>query len=88
MESFEKRAKSPDTAKAAVMSDSSDGAAPLRVVADGALQNALKLLGAEFTRQGGARVECTFTSPTNLKNTLTGGWFDVIIGAASGPCGA
>ena len=67
----------------AVVSDSSGGAAPLRVVAVGAPQNALKLLGAEFTRQGGARVECTFTSPANLKNTLTGGRFEVIIAAAS-----
>jgi molybdate transport system substrate-binding protein len=64
------------------MSDGSEGAAPLRVVAVGALQNALKLLGAEFTRQGGARVECTFTSPANLRNTLAGGQFDVIVAAA------
>jgi ABC-type molybdate transport system substrate-binding protein len=64
------------------MSNGSEGAAPLRVVAVGALQNALKLLGAEFTRQGGARVECTFTSPANLKNTLAGGQFDVIVAAA------
>lgn len=64
------------------MSDGSDGAAPLRVVAVGALQNALKLLGAEFTRQGGERVECTFTSPANLRNTLAGGQFDVIVAAA------
>jgi molybdate transport system substrate-binding protein len=64
------------------MSDGSDGGVALRVVAVGALQNALKLLGAEFTRQGGARVECTFTSPANLKNTLAGGQFDVIVAAA------
>jgi molybdate transport system substrate-binding protein len=64
------------------MSDGSDGVVALRIVAVGALQNALKLLGAEFTRQGGARVECTFTSPANLKNTLAGGQFDVIIAAA------
>jgi molybdate transport system substrate-binding protein len=64
------------------MSDGSDGVVALRVVAVGALQNALKLLGAEFTRQGGARVECTFTSPANLKNTLAGGQFDVIVAAA------
>jgi molybdate transport system substrate-binding protein len=64
------------------MSNGSEGVAPLRVVAVGALQNALKLLGAEFARLGGARVECTFTSPANLKNTLAGGQFDVIVAAA------
>jgi molybdate transport system substrate-binding protein len=64
------------------MSVGSDGVAAVRVVAVGALQNALKLLGAEFTRHGGARVECTFTSPANLKNTLAGGQFDVIVAAA------
>jgi molybdate transport system substrate-binding protein len=64
------------------MSNGSEGMAPARVVAVGALQNSLKLLGAEFTRQGGSRVECTFTSPANLKNTLAGGQFDVIVAAA------
>jgi len=64
------------------MSNGSEATAPLRAVAVGALQNALKLLGAEFTRQGGAPVECTFTSPANLKNTLAGGRFDVIVAAA------
>src|ERR1700722_10784045 len=64
------------------MSNGSEGIAPLRVVAVGALQNALKLLGAEFTRQGGAQIECTFTSPANLKNTLAAGQFDVVVAAA------
>jgi molybdate transport system substrate-binding protein len=63
------------------MSDESSEAT-VRVVAVGALQNALKLLAAEFARQGGAKVECTFTSPANLTNTLAGGRFDVIAAAA------
>jgi molybdate transport system substrate-binding protein len=64
------------------MTAHSDATASLRVVAVGALQNALKLLGAEFTAQGGGQVGLTFTSPANLKGTLAGGDFDAIIAAA------
>jgi molybdate transport system substrate-binding protein len=53
----------------------------LRVLAVGALQPALKSLAAEFTRQGGAAVECTFTSPANLNTVMAGPQFDVIVAA-------
>ena len=63
------------------MSGGPDQAA-LQVVAVGALQNALNMLSAEFARQSGAKVECCFTSPANLQNTLVAGQFDVIVAAA------
>jgi molybdate transport system substrate-binding protein len=57
-------------------------AAELRVVTVGALQNGLKPLGADFTKETGNQVNYTFTNPANLKNVLAGGQFDVIIAAA------
>jgi molybdate transport system substrate-binding protein len=55
----------------------------IRVVAVGGLQNGLKLIGADFTKQSGSEVNFTFTSPANLKTVLAGSGFDVIIVAAA-----
>src|SRR6202163_1679796 len=57
-------------------------AGEIRVVTVGALQNALKPLGADFTKQGGDQVNYTFTNPANLKKVLGEGQYDVIIAAA------
>jgi len=57
-------------------------AAEVRVVTVGALQNALKPLGADYTKQNGDQVNYTFTNPANLKKVLGEGQFDVIIAAA------
>jgi molybdate transport system substrate-binding protein len=56
-------------------------AAEIRVVSVGALQSALKPLGADFTKQGGDQVNYTFTNPANLKKVLGDGQYDVIIAA-------
>jgi molybdate transport system substrate-binding protein len=58
-------------------------AAEIKVVAVGALQNALKPLAAEFAKQSGDQVNYTFTSPAALKSVLAGGKFDLIIAATS-----
>jgi molybdate transport system substrate-binding protein len=58
-------------------------AGEIKVVTVGALQNALKPIGAEYTKQTGDQVNYTFTSPAALKNVLAGGTFDVIIAATS-----
>jgi molybdate transport system substrate-binding protein len=58
-------------------------AAEIKVVTVGALQNGLKPLAADFTKESGNQVNYTFTNPANLKNVLAGGQFDVIIAAAS-----
>jgi molybdate transport system substrate-binding protein len=57
-------------------------AAEIKVVTVGALQNGLKPLAADFTKQSGNQVNYTFTNPANLKNVLVGGQFDAIIAAA------
>jgi molybdate transport system substrate-binding protein len=57
-------------------------AAEIRVVTVGALQNALKPIGADYAKQGGDQVNYTFTNPANLKKVLADGHFDVIIAAA------
>jgi molybdate transport system substrate-binding protein len=57
-------------------------AGEIRVVTVGALQNALKPLGAEYTKQSGDQVNYTFTNPANLKKVLSEGQFDLIIAAA------
>jgi molybdate transport system substrate-binding protein len=57
------------------------GAAEIRVVSVGALQNGLKPLGAEFAKQGADQVNFTFTAPANLKKVLSEGKYDVIIAA-------
>ncbi len=64
------------------MSDVSVGAAGLRLLAVGGLQTALQLLIDEFAREGGARVEGTFTSPANLNTVIAGAQFDVVVAAA------
>jgi molybdate transport system substrate-binding protein len=77
------RAGSMLAALALAFSAASANAAEIKVVAVGALQNALKPLGAEFTKQSGDQVNYTFTSPAALKSVLAGGSFDVIIAATS-----
>src|SRR5712672_2764883 len=57
-------------------------AADIRVVTVGALQNALKPLGADYTKQSGDQVNYTFTNPANLNKVLSESKFDVIIAAA------
>lgn len=57
-------------------------AAEVRVVTVGALQNALKPLGAEFAKQGADTVNYTFTNPANLNKVLAESKFDAIIAAA------
>jgi molybdate transport system substrate-binding protein len=57
-------------------------AAEIRVVTVGALQNALKPIGADYAKQGGDQVSYTFTNPANLKKVLADGQFDVILAAA------
>jgi len=57
-------------------------AAEIRVVSVGALQNGLKPLGADYTKQAGNQVTYMFTNPANLKKVLNEGKYDVIIAAA------
>src|SRR6266851_996289 len=57
-------------------------AGEIRVVTVGALQSALKPLGAEYTKQSGDQVNYTFTNPANLNKVLAESKFDVIIAAA------
>jgi molybdate transport system substrate-binding protein len=57
-------------------------AGEVRVVTVGALQNALKPLGADYTKQSGDQVNYMFTNPANLKKVLGEGRYDVIIAAA------
>jgi molybdate transport system substrate-binding protein len=57
-------------------------AGEIRVVTVGALQNGLKPLGADYTKQSGDQVNYTFTNPANLNKVLSEGKFDVIIAAA------
>ena len=56
-------------------------AAEIKVVTVGALQNAFKPLGAEFTKQSGDQVNYIFTNPANLEKALADGKFDLIIAA-------
>lgn len=58
-------------------------AAEIKVVSVGALQTALRDIAADYTRETGDTVTFTFTNPTNLKQVLAGGTFDVVIVAAS-----
>jgi molybdate transport system substrate-binding protein len=57
-------------------------AGEVRVVTVGALQNTLKPLGADYTKQSGDLVNYMFTNPANLKKVLGEGQYDVIIAAA------
>ena len=57
-------------------------AGEIKVVTVGALQNALKPLGADYTKQSGDQVTYMFTNPANLKKVLGEGQYDVIIAAA------
>jgi molybdate transport system substrate-binding protein len=57
-------------------------AGEVRVVTVGALQSALKPLGADYTKQSGDQVNYMFTNPANLKKVLGEGRYDVIIAAA------
>jgi molybdate transport system substrate-binding protein len=57
-------------------------AGEIRVVSVGALQSALKPLGADYGKQGGDQVTYMFTNPANLKKVLGEGQYDVIIAAA------
>jgi molybdate transport system substrate-binding protein len=68
---------------ALAFSVASANAAEIKVVAVGALQNALKPLGTEFTKRSGDQVNYTFTSPAALKGLLADGKFDLIIAATS-----
>jgi molybdate transport system substrate-binding protein len=76
-------ARSLGAGVALVLSTALATAAEVRVVTVGALQNALKPLAADFTKETGHQVNFTFTSPANLKKTLSEGTFDVIVAAAS-----
>ena len=76
-------AKSFCAAAALALSTALAAAAEIRVVSVGALQSALKPLGADFAKQGGDQVNYTFTNPANLKKVLSEGQYDVIIAAAS-----
>jgi molybdate transport system substrate-binding protein len=67
---------------ALALSTASATAGEIRVVTVGALQNALKPLGADYTRQSGDQVSYMFTNPANLKKVLGEGKYDVIIAAA------
>jgi molybdate transport system substrate-binding protein len=67
---------------ALVLSTALATAGEIRVVTVGALQNALKPLGAEYTKQSGEQVNYMFTNPANLKKVLSEGKYDVIIAAA------
>jgi molybdate transport system substrate-binding protein len=75
-------AKSFCAAAALALSTALAAAAEIRVVSVGALQSALKPLGADFAKQGGDQVNYTFTNPANLKKVLSEGQYDVIIAAA------
>src|SRR6202035_4743773 len=57
-------------------------AGEIKVVTVGALQNALKAIAADFTKETGGQVTYTFTSPAALKGLLADGKFDAIIAAA------
>jgi molybdate transport system substrate-binding protein len=57
-------------------------AGEIRVVTVGALQSALKPIGADYTKQSGDQVSYMFTNPANLKKALSEGQYDVIIAAA------
>jgi molybdate transport system substrate-binding protein len=57
-------------------------AGEMRVVSVGALQSALKPLGADYGKQGGDQITYMFTNPANLKKVLGEGQYDVIIAAA------
>jgi molybdate transport system substrate-binding protein len=57
-------------------------AGELRVVTVGALQSALKPIGADYGKQGADQVTYMFTNPANLKKVLGEGQYDVIIAAA------
>jgi molybdate transport system substrate-binding protein len=57
-------------------------AGEIKVVTVGALQNALKPLGADYTKQSGDQVTYKFTNPANLKKDLAEGQYDVIIASA------
>lgn len=65
-----------------LLSTAFGGAAEIRVVSVGALQNGLKPLGTEFAKPGADQVNFTFTAPANLKKVLSEGKYDVIIAAA------
>jgi molybdate transport system substrate-binding protein len=54
----------------------------VRVVIVGALQNAVKVLATDFTKETGQQVALTITSPANLTKTLSEGKFDAILAAA------
>lgn len=73
-------AKSITTGLALALSVAAAHAAEVKVVAVGALQNALKPIGADFAKQGD-QIAYTFTSPAALKSVLAGGKFDLIIAA-------
>ena len=68
---------------ALALSGASASAAEIKVLTVGALQNALKPLGAEFTKQSSDPVNFTFTNPANLDKVLADGKFDLIIAAKS-----
>src|ERR1700760_3135465 len=61
----------------------SAGAAEIKVLTVGALQNALKAIAADFTKETGDQVAFTFTSPAALNGVLAGNKFDAIIAATS-----
>lgn len=67
---------------ALVLSAGIAAADELRVVIVGALQNAVKVLTADFTKETGQQVALTITSPAALAKTLAEGKFDVILAAA------
>jgi molybdate transport system substrate-binding protein len=67
---------------ALALSSASATAAEIRVITGGALQNALKLLGADYSKQSGDQVTYKFTNPTNLKKDVAEGKYDVIIASA------
>lgn len=75
-------AKSLCAAAALVLSTALASAAEIRVVTVGALQSALKPLGADYAKQNGDQVNYTFTNPANLTKVLSESKFDVIIAAA------
>jgi molybdate transport system substrate-binding protein len=64
------------------MGEASAKGVEIRVVAVGGLQSGLKPLGEDYSRQSGAQVNFTFTSPANLKGVLAKDQFDAIIVAA------
>jgi molybdate transport system substrate-binding protein len=75
-------ARSLCAAAALVLSTALAGATEIRVVTVGALQSALKPLGADYAKQNGDQINYTFTNPANLTKVLSESKFDVIIAAA------